>query len=109
MAPPASRRARPLTGCQRSAQTAGPIGSAPTSRAPLAVRGAAQGLVNIFTSIGTLLSATAIGALADFGGGGAPGYNQAYLGGAALMVAMLLITFGLRKGGAAHPPAESQN
>lgn len=107
MAPPASRRARPLTGCQRSAQTAGPIGSAPTSRAPLAVRGAAQGLVNIFTSIGTLLSATVIGALADFGGG-APGYNQAYLGGAALMVAMLLITFGLRKGGAAHPPAESQ-
>jgi MFS family permease len=64
--------------------------------APVAVRGAAQGLINIFTSIGTLLSATAIGALADFGGGGVRGFGIAYGAVALLMFVMLLVTLGLR-------------
>jgi MFS family permease len=63
--------------------------------APVAVRGAAQGLINIFTSIGTLLSATAIGALADFGGGGVRGFGIAYGAVALLMFVMLLVTLGL--------------
>jgi len=74
--------------------------------APLAVRGAAQGLVNIFTSIGTLLSATAIGALADFGGGGVAGFSRAYVAVAALMALMLLVALRLRKGAAVLGPAE---
>ncbi len=64
--------------------------------APVALRGAAQGLVNIFTSIGTLLSATAIGALADFAGGGARGFDLAYRAVAVAMAAMLLLALALR-------------
>ena len=66
--------------------------------APLALRGAAQGLVNIFTSVGTLLSATAIGAIADFGGGGAAGFGVAYAVVALAMCAMLLVALSLRGG-----------
>ena len=69
--------------------------------APLAFRGTAQGLINIFTSVGTLLSAAAIGALADFGGEGAQGFSMAYEVVAGLMVLMLLLALGLRK----HTPA----
>ncbi|MBK6469940.1 MAG: MFS transporter [Betaproteobacteria bacterium] len=64
--------------------------------APLEQRGAAQGLVNIFTSVGTLMSATVIGAVADFAGGGAPGLRLAYAGVAAVMLVMLLAALALR-------------
>jgi MFS family permease len=66
--------------------------------APPALRGAAQGLINIFTSIGTLLSATAIGAVADFAGGGVHGLAMAYAGVALLMLAMFVGTLALRGG-----------
>jgi MFS family permease len=66
--------------------------------APVAQRGAAQGLVNIFTSIGTLLAAATIGAVADWQGGGARGFALAYGGVAVLMLAMLLAALGLRRG-----------
>ncbi len=65
--------------------------------APLAQRGAAQGLVNIFTSIGTLLSAAVIGAVADWRGGGPAGFSFAYFGVALLMGAMLLVALALRR------------
>jgi MFS family permease len=74
--------------------------------APLAQRGAAQGLVNIFTSVGTLLSATAIGAIADFAGGGVHGLGVAYGVVAMLMAAMFAATFALRGGRAGLAPAE---
>ena len=67
--------------------------------APLAYRGTAQGLINIFTSVGTLLSATTIGALADFSGHGAAGFSVAYEVVAVLMAVMLLLALGLRKNG----------
>jgi MFS family permease len=66
--------------------------------APVSVRGAAQGLINICTSIGTLLAATSIGALADFSGGGAHGFGLAYRVVAALMGLMLLLALTLRGG-----------
>jgi len=66
--------------------------------APLAFRGTAQGLINICTSIGTLLSAAAIGALADFSGQGAAGFSVAYEVVAVLMACMVLLAFCLRKG-----------
>jgi MFS family permease len=74
--------------------------------APLAQRGAAQGLINIFTSIGTLLAATAIGAVADFAGGGARGLALAYVGVAATMLVMLALAATLRStpAPAAAPP-----
>jgi sugar phosphate permease len=60
------------------------------------VRGAAQGLINICTGIGTLLAATTIGALADFSGGGAQGFSTAYVALALLMLAMMLAALTLR-------------
>ncbi len=75
--------------------------------APVAQRGAAQGLVNIFTSIGTLLAAATIGALADWRGGGTAGFALAYVVVAVLMVGMLVLALALRRGsllgGSAEP------
>jgi MFS family permease len=75
----------------------GALRSIAIDEAPLAQRGAAQGLVNIFTSIGTLLSATVVGALADCAGGGAHGLSAAYGFVAALMLVMGLATLALRR------------
>lgn len=69
--------------------------------APLELRGAAQGLVNIFTSVGTLLSATVMGAVADFAGGGAHGLRLAYAGTAALMLLMMGVALALHRHSAA--------
>ncbi len=74
----------------------------------MAQRGAAQGLVNIFTSIGTLLAAATLGALADWQGGGAHGFATAYGVVAGLMLCMLVLALGLRRGsvpGEAAKPA----
>lgn len=76
----------------------GSLRSIAIDEAPVAVRGAAQGLINICTAIGTLLAAAAIGAVADFGGGDAGGFGIAYRAVAALMLLMLLVTLGLRNG-----------
>jgi MFS family permease len=73
----------------------GALRSVAIDEAPASQRGAAQGLVNIFTSIGTLMSATAVSAVADFAGGGLHGLAVAYLGVAALMAAMFVAAFGL--------------
>lgn len=74
----------------------GALRSVAIDEAPLPLRGAAQGLINICTSIGTLLSAAAIGALADFSGGGVHGFAVAYLAVGALMLAMMALTLRLR-------------
>ena len=65
--------------------------------APAALRGAAQGLINIFTSVGTLISAAAISAVADFAGGGTAGLSWAYVVVAVLMVLMFALTLLLRQ------------
>lgn len=80
----------------------GALRSIAIDEAPLAQRGAAQGLINICTSVGTLLSAAVVSALADFSGGGAHGFAVAYLAVAALMLLMLLATLRLRKQQPAH-------
>ena len=80
----------------------GALRSIAIDEAPPELRGTAQGLINISTSIGTLLSAATIGAVADFGGGGPDGFGIAYLVVAALMVVMLVIALWLRKDGVAR-------
>ena len=85
----------------------GALRSIAIDEAPSAVRGAAQGLINICTSIGTLLSVAAIGAVADFSGGGAAGFSVAYLGVAVLMLAMLIVALGLRNSLAAQQTVEA--
>jgi len=74
----------------------GALRSIAIDEAPAGVRGAAQGLINICTSIGTLLSAAVIGAVADFSGGGASGFALAYMVVAGLMLVMLCVTLALR-------------
>jgi MFS family permease len=63
--------------------------------APPAQRGAAQGLINICTSVGTLLAAATVGAVADFSGS----FAVAYLGVALLMLLMLPAALALRQRG----------
>jgi len=63
---------------------------------PVADRGAAQGLVNIGISVGSLLVVATLGALADMLGGGVAGLSQAYLACAGVMGAMALLVLGLR-------------
>jgi MFS family permease len=65
--------------------------------APVAVRAAAQGLINICTAVGTLVAAASISAVADLAGGGTEGFSKAYVLVSALMLAMLLLALGLRK------------
>jgi multidrug resistance protein len=74
----------------------GSLRSIAIDEAPVAVRASAQGLINICTAIGTLMSAAAISAVADFSGGGAGGFATAYVAVGVLMLVMLIITLGLR-------------
>jgi len=74
----------------------GALRSIAIDEAPLAVRGAAQGLVNLSSSVGTLLSAACIGALADFNGGGATGFGVAYAMVAGAMLVMMAVALSLR-------------
>ena len=76
----------------------GALRSIAIDEAPPAQRGAAQGMVNICTSVGTLLSAAVVGAVADFSGGGARGFGIAYLGVAAVMLLVLPAALALRQG-----------
>lgn len=75
----------------------GALRSIAIDEAPQHVRGAAQGLINICTAIGTLLATATVSAMADFGGGGAAGFARAYVAVAVLMTAMLLASLALRR------------
>jgi len=85
----------------------GALRSIAIDEAPPAQRGAAQGMINLSTSVGTLLSAAVVGAVADFSGGGARGFAIAYLGVAALMLAMLPAVLALRQGSGRPLAAEA--
>jgi predicted MFS family arabinose efflux permease len=82
----------------------GALRSIAIDEAPVAVRGAAQGLINICTSIGTLTAAAAVSAIADFSGGGARGFGLAYAAVALLMLGMFALALGLRDGRGALAP-----
>jgi predicted MFS family arabinose efflux permease len=84
----------------------GSLRSLAIDEAPPEVRGSAQGLINICTAIGTLVSVAAIGSLADFGGGGTAGFALAYVAVAAFMVLMLTTALGLRATRVAPQPIE---
>lgn len=76
----------------------GALRSIAIDESPQALRGSAQGLVNIFTSVGTLIATAVISALADFVGGGAHGLAVAYRATAALMAVFFVAALALRKG-----------
>jgi MFS family permease len=83
----------------------GALRSIAIDEAPAPVRGSAQGLINLCSSVGTLVSAACVGALADFNGGGAAGFAVAYGVVAAVMLAMMLVALALREGAAARRAA----
>lgn len=60
-------------------------------------RTSAQGLLNIFLAIGQLTGAAIVGAVAASRGGGQVGYQAAFVVLAALALAMLLVSFRLRR------------
>ena len=75
----------------------GALRSIAIDEAPPALRGTAQGLINIFNAVGTLLAVTCISAIADFDGGELTGFGRAYLALGMTMFVMLLIAFGLKR------------
>jgi MFS family permease len=62
------------------------------AEAPDSLRGTAQGLINVFNGVGTMLAAATIGAIADFRGGGAEGFSVAYVGVAIVLLLMLAVS-----------------
>jgi len=65
--------------------------------APPPLRGTAQGLINIFNAVGTLLAVTCISAIADLEGGDLIGFSRAYLVLGLSMLIMLIIALGLER------------
>jgi MFS family permease len=63
---------------------------------PIGERTVAQGLINICTSIGSLLSAALIGTIAEIAGGGLHGLSTAYAIVGLITALMLLLSFGLK-------------
>jgi MFS family permease len=68
----------------------GALRSIAITEAPTCSRGAAQGLINIATAVGTLSSTAWIGTVADLGGRGLDGFLQAY-GWLALVLGALVL------------------
>jgi len=66
-------------------------------------RGAAQGLLSNFTSVGRLLGAAFVGSIAASAGGGAVGYQAAFLGMAAVAAGMVALGLSLKPRGAVDP------
>ena len=81
----------------------GALRSVAIDEAPPSQRGAAQGLINVFTSVGTLLAAAVVSAVADLAGGGADGFGRAYLGVAACMLLLAWAAQGLGRKAPAAP------
>ena len=86
-----------LVGIGLGVVVSGALRAIAIDEAPLALRGSAQGLINIFNAVGTLLAVTCIGAIADFEGGGLTGFSHAYLVMGLSMLVMLVVAFGLKK------------
>jgi MFS family permease len=86
-----------LVGIGLGVVVSGALRTIAIDEAPLAQRATAQGLINIFNAVGTLLAVTCISAIADFDGGELTGFSQAYLVLVLSMLVMLFLAFGLKK------------
>jgi len=85
-----------LVGIGLGVVVSGALRTIAMDEAPPALRGTAQGLINIFNAVGTLLAVTFISAIADFDGGELTGFSHAYLALDLSMFMMLLMAFGLK-------------
>jgi EmrB/QacA subfamily drug resistance transporter len=86
-----------LVGIGLGVVVSGALRTIAIDEAPPAQRGTAQGLINIFNAVGTLLAVTCISAIADFEGGELTGFGHAYLALGLSMLAMLLMALGLKR------------
>ena len=86
-----------LVGIGLGVVVSGALRSIAIDEAPPALRATAQGLINIFNAVGTLLAVTCISAIADFEGGGLTGFGHAYLALGLSMLVMMLMAFGLKR------------
>ena len=86
-----------LVGIGLGVVVSGALRTIAIDEAPPDLRGTAQGLINIFNAVGTLLAVTCISAIADFEGGGLAGFGHAYLAMGMSMLVMLLMAFGLKR------------
>jgi MFS family permease len=86
-----------LVGIGLGVVVSGALRTIAIDEAPPALRGTAQGLINIFNAVGTLLAVTCISAIADFDGGELAGFSHAYMALVVSMFVMLLMAFGLKK------------
>jgi EmrB/QacA subfamily drug resistance transporter len=86
-----------LVGIGLGVVVSGALRSIAIDEAPPTLRGSAQGLINIFNAVGTLLAVTCISAIADFEGGGLTGFSHAYLAMGLSMLVMLFLAFGLKR------------
>lgn len=86
-----------LVGIGLGVVVSGALRSIAIDEAPLALRGTAQGLINIFNAVGTLFAVTCISAIADFEGGDLTGFSHAYLALGLSMLMMLIMAFGLQR------------
>jgi MFS family permease len=66
------------------------------NEAPPEQRGAAQGVLTLFTSIGQLLGAAAVGAIVASYGGEAVGYNMAFRALGIFMLVLASVSLGLK-------------
>jgi predicted MFS family arabinose efflux permease len=84
------------------------------NEASVADRSSAQGVLTLFGSVGQLMGASVVGAVAASGGGGAAGFSSAYLATGAIAVVLALVAFGLkgreaeRKSAVRHEAVEAQ-
>jgi EmrB/QacA subfamily drug resistance transporter len=86
-----------LVGIGLGVVVSGALRSIAIDEAPPALRGTAQGLINIFNAVGTLLAVTCISAIADFEGGKLAGFGHAYLALGLSMLVMLFVALGLQR------------
>ena len=86
-----------LVGIGLGVVVSGALRAIAIDEAPPALRGSAQGLINIFNAVGTLLAVTCISAIADFDGGELTGFGRAYLALGLTMLVMLLVAVGLKR------------
>jgi MFS family permease len=77
------------------------------NEAPEQERAAAQGVITIFGSVGQLMSAAIVGAVAASVGGGQAGYLNAYLAIGLISLVLVLAALGL-KGRSAEMPGLRQ-
>jgi EmrB/QacA subfamily drug resistance transporter len=78
------------------------------NEAPAEDRGAAQGVLTVFTGVGQLIAGALVGAVAASAGGGVQGYGSAYMVVAVVALVLTLLAFGL-KGRAAELAAVQAN